>query len=72
LFDENWLPQVFEIRTKWVDDYEEFSNTKLEGFDQETIGKLISYIPFKERGDKVIETMEEAKQAAKNLSKYLS
>jgi hypothetical protein len=72
LFDENWLPQIFEIRSKWVDDYEEFTNTKLEGFDQETPGKLISYISLKERGDEVIETMEEAKQAAINLSKYLS
>jgi len=72
LFDENWLPSIIDIKTKWVDDYEEFSNTKLEGFDQEIIGKLISYIPFKERGDIVIKTMEEAKQAAINLSKYLS
>ena len=33
----------------------------------------ISYvIPFKLRGSKIIETMEEAFEAAKNMSKYLS
>jgi len=31
-----------------------------------------AYIPFKERGKKVIETWDEAMDAANNLSKYLS
>jgi hypothetical protein len=33
----------------------------------------ISYVmPFKKRGSRIIETMEDAFQAAKNMSKYLS
>jgi hypothetical protein len=33
---------------------------------------IASVIPFKMRGAKVIETWDEAKQAAINMSKYLS
>lgn len=34
--------------------------------------KLADYIPFNKKGIKIIETLEEAEQAAINLSKYLS
>lgn len=69
LFDENWIPDVMEIKSSWVDYYEQSTGKK---FDHNIdLNELTPYILFTERGNKTIETLEEAKQAAINMSKYL-
>lgn len=69
LFDEHWIPNPMEIKSSWVDDYEESTGKK---FSYNTnLEDIVSYILFTERGSKTIETLEEAKQAAINMSKYL-
>lgn len=72
IFDENWKPNEFEIDSDWID-YYELSTDKTFNINEEGIlERLVSYISFTERGEEKIKTMEDAKQAAINLSKYLS
>lgn len=77
LFDAKYEPRKEDYPdVEWREYMEEFK----EGYDKsdELDKKLIyddgirSVIPFKRRGLKEIETLKEAKQAAINLSKYLS
>lgn len=70
LFNENWIPDITEIKPSWVDYYEQSTGDKFTYIIN--LEDLVPYIIFNERGNKTIETMEEAKQAAINMSKYLS
>jgi len=77
LFDESYVPKE--------DDYEEWewegykqkfmeSYKKSDDFDQEWLFNdgVASVVPFKKRGCKIIENWSEVKEAAINMSKYLS
>lgn len=77
LFDSKYEPKKEDYLEEDWNRYESEFNEAYEKEDE--LGKKwmdtdgISYvIPFKFRGSKVIETMEEAFEAAKNISKYLS
>lgn len=77
LFDEKYKPVKEDYPEKEWSEYENKFN-ELYG-SEDDLGKRwmdadgISYvIPFKLRGKKSIETMEEAFEAAKNMSNYLS
>lgn len=77
LFDEKYEPQEKDYPewqwAGWVEKFNKSVNAADE-FDRKYIYNegMKSIIPFRERGKKVIETWEEAKQAAINMSKYLS
>jgi hypothetical protein len=77
LFDEKYEPKKGDYDEHQWDEWEKRFNELYESEDE--LGKKwmdadgISYvIPFKLRGSKIIETMEEAFDAAKNMSNYLS
>lgn len=77
LFDESYEPREEDYEEwQWAGWIEEFDAKmdKADPFDRSWLEKsgVSSVIPFKMRGAKIIETMEEAKQAAINMSKYLS
>lgn len=77
LFDSNYKPveedytpeewSGFLIRYNEV--YGQADDFEKKWIDEDGISYVI---PFKQRGSKVIETMEEAYQAAVNMSNYLS
>lgn len=77
LFDENYKPtkedypeeQWDEYETKFADLYQEEDELGKKWMDDDGISHVI---PFRLRGSKIIETMEEAFEAAKNMSNYLS
>ena len=80
LFDEKYQPKEEDYEEwewyGWIEKYND-AISKAEKEDSEwwledlkTDG-VVGFIPFSKRGSKVIETMEEAKQAAINMSKYL-
>lgn len=77
LFDGKYKPKKEDYTEEEWNEYESRFNELYESEDD--LGKRwmdadgISYvIPFKLRGKKNIETMEEAFEAARNMSKYLS
>ena len=77
LFDEKYKPVKEDYEEEQWNEWEKRFNELYEGEDE--LGKRwmdadgISYvIPFKLRGPKLIETMEDAFTAAKNMSNYLS
>jgi hypothetical protein len=77
LFDEGYKPKKEDYDPKeWIEWENNFKSSYDRGDDldrryMEASG--ISYvIPFKLRGKKIIENMEEAFEAAKNMSNYLS
>ena len=81
LFDESYEPKeedyTQEEWTKWQTEYNDsLEEAKAEGnqfwINDITNDGISGVIPFKQRGSKIIETFEEAAQAAINLSKYLS
>jgi hypothetical protein len=81
LFDEEYEPKEEDYTpeqwSKWVKEYNDSiaeSEAKGDTWWVEDIRRdgISRYIPFKSRGGKVIETLEEAALAAKNLSKHLS
>jgi hypothetical protein len=77
LFDNYYLPVRSDYTQKEWDEFYKKYQKGLSGadeFDMKWIyGEGISsVIPFNKRGKKVIETWEEAKEAAINISKYLS
>ena len=77
LFDSKYIPKESDyMRDEWneyVEKYKEICNNKDEFMRKDAIESGIQYIiPFKRRGLKDIETLKEAKQAAINMSKYLS
>jgi hypothetical protein len=81
LFDETYKPKEEDYSSKqwakWVKEYKDgITQAESEGdtwwandIQNDGIGR---YVTFKLRGTKVIETLEEAAQAAINLSNYLS
>ena len=76
LFDENYKPVKEDYNEEQWKEWEDYFNKKREegdDFDRNSIyDEISSVIPFKLRGSKVIKSMDEAKQAAINMSKYLS
>jgi hypothetical protein len=77
LFDGKYKPKKEDYPQEEWEEYESRFNELYESEDE--LGKRwmdadgISYvIPFKLRGSKLIETMEDAFEAARNMSKYLS
>jgi len=62
---EEW--ESFEVDFKRT--YEESDELERKWIEEDGISYVI---PFKKRGSRIIETMEDAFQAAKNMSKYLS
>jgi len=77
LFDEKYHPvkddYPEEDWNKWEDRFKELREES-DDLDKKWMDESgISYvIPFRLRGKKIIETMEEAFEAAKNMSNYLS
>lgn len=77
LFDEKYKPvkedypeeQWNEYERKFNESYEVGDELDKKWMDNDGIAYVI---PFKLRGSKIIETMEEAFEAAKNMSNYLS
>ena len=81
LFDETYEPVAehydAEQWAKWQQEYEDsLAEAKAEGnqfwIDDIINDGICACVPFKMRGSKVIETFEEAAQAAINLSNHLS
>jgi hypothetical protein len=77
IFDNYYLPAKSDYpQEEWDKYYEEYKKSLKKGddFDRKwlTVDGIASVIPFNRRGKKVIETWEEAKEAAISLSKYLS
>lgn len=78
LFDPNYKPVESDypkdLWKKWEQHYQKSLNSAVDDLDRKWILEDgISYvIPFKQRGPKVIENLNEAKQAAINFSKYVS
>ena len=78
LFDEKYKPvesdYTEEEWTKFALAYQKSLNAAVDELDRKwIIEDGISYvIPFKQRGPKILETNNEAKQAAINFSKYVS
>ena len=77
LFDENYHPHVKDYKPEeWKVWHDKWRNAlkKADDFDKKYLTEdgVAGFIPFKMRGKKTIETWEEAIEAAKNLSKYLS
>jgi len=82
LFDESYEPKKEDYTPKewngWEDSREKSIKESLkEGYwDTREIAEannpISDFVPFKKRGVKIIETWEEAKQSAINMSKYLS
>jgi hypothetical protein len=77
LFDPKYIPKEGDYMSyewnEYVEKYRESCDNKDEFMKKDAIESGIQYIiPFNRRGLKDIETLKEAKQAAINLSKYLS
>ena len=77
LFEEDYNPVAEDYDKKEFDKYwKEYTNSYKKGddFDRKHIYNdgIKSVIPFNKRGKQVIEDWEQAKQAAINMSKYLS
>ena len=77
LFDEKYKPVKEDYPEEQWNKYENKFNESYN--DEDELGKrwmdndgIAHVIPFKLRGSKIIETMEEAFEAAKNMSNYLS
>lgn len=76
IFDNYYLPTKSDYpQEEWDKYYEEYKKSLRNGdeFDRKwmTVDGIASVIPFNRRGKKVIETWEEAREAAISLSKYL-
>ena len=77
LFDENYKPHVKDYTPEQWEKWHAMYRKKLRKVDsldkkwlcEDGVG---GFIPFNMRGSKTIETWDEAIQAAKNLSQYLS
>ena len=77
LFEEDYNPVAEDYDKKEFDKYwKEYTNSYKKGddFDRKHIYNdgIKSVIPFNKRGKQVIKDWEQAKQAAINMSKYLS
>jgi hypothetical protein len=77
LFDPEYTPIKTDYPPKEWEKYEKEYNKGYENadeFDKKWIygDGIKSVIPFKQRGGKIIETLDEAREAAINMSKHLS
>jgi hypothetical protein len=77
LFEEGYTPVKSDYpEEEWNKYHKAYQKSlkKADDFDKKWIYKdgIKAVIPFNKRGSKVIETWEEAKQAAINMSKHLS
>lgn len=77
VFDNYYLPaQSDYTQEEWDGYYKKYQESlkRADEFDKKwmTVDGIASVIPFNRRGKKVIETWDEAKEAAINVSKYLS
>jgi hypothetical protein len=78
LFDQTYKPvesdYTEEEWTKYSKAYQKSLNSAVDELDKKWIIEdgISHVIPFKQRGPKIIETNQEAKQAAINFSKYVS
>jgi hypothetical protein len=78
LFQEHYKPQKADYTEKeWAEFEKKFQKSLAnaeDDLDRKWIEKdgISHVIPFRLRGPKLIETWEEARQAAINMSKYLS
>ncbi len=74
IFDEKWRPTDEDLKSmnfqKMIASFEK-TNKGMNNEGYSVKDKIVESISFKERGDKIIETLDDAKLAAKNLSKYL-
>jgi len=76
IFDGNYKPKEKDYpnwqwagwKREWDEAYEKGDEFDRKWLDEDGIG---SYIPFRLRGKKTIETWDDAKLSARNLSKYL-
>lgn len=69
IFDENWVPNeqdLFDLQKYYVKHLDKL------GEDVSMNEWALGYIPFRLRGSETILSMDQAKQAAINMSKYLS
>lgn len=73
IFDENWIPEEEDMLK-----LEKYFAKHLKKFDEKYSEEMsmnewcVRYIPFKLRGSKAIENWNDAYEAARNMSKYLS
>jgi hypothetical protein len=74
IFDANWRPSEEELKSmdykKMIESFDELN----EGFDNSGYSikdKIVESMPFTKRGGETIKNWDDAKLAAKNLSKYL-
>lgn len=70
VFDENYIPTLDELLKPEFKKI--IKKAKKSDLDECETERLVSCMPFKMRGSEVIETLEQAEQAAINLSNYLS
>ena len=72
IFDEHWAPEFEDIKDSWVEYYEQIENDEVTSINEEFLKNLVNFIPFNERGSKIIENWGDCLQSSINLSKYLS
>jgi hypothetical protein len=77
LFEEDYHPHVKDYtKEQWKVWHDKYRNElrKADGLDRKYLCEdgVAGFVPFNMRGKKIIETFDEAIQAANNLSKYLS
>lgn len=77
LFDSNYKPKKEDYpEDEWNGYMKKFSETyrKSDEFDQDWLFSdgIMSVIPFKRRGEKIIQNLKDAQISALNMSKYLS
>lgn len=84
LFDEKWEPSWQDLKIEWVQDYcksvgyskipnsIEDAKTFVKLYDIRSGESIVSHIPFIFRGSKTINRKDEAIEAARNFSLYLS
>jgi hypothetical protein len=84
LFDSKWNPTWDDLEIEWIQKYcksceylkipvtIEEAKTYVKLQDLKKDRRVVDFMPFKLRGSKIIETWEEAEEAAINMSKYLN
>lgn len=71
LFDSKWRPELKDITEDMIKRFEK-TNEGLNNSEYTVQDKAVECISFRERGYRVIETIEEARQAARNFALYVS
>ncbi len=74
IFDENWRPSDEDLKLldcqKMIKSFEK-TNEGMNNSGYSIKDKIVESMPFRKRGGKTIENWDDAKLAAKNLSKHL-